>query len=330
MQQMTSLGDLASSTGKDFDQLVEAMIDAQTGEFERLKDFGIRAEKNGKKVNMLFKGVTTEIEFSNEAIRKYILGLGEAEGVTGSMVKISETLGGKTNNLKDSWNSMLETMGNSSKNVFTGVISMLDSMIRGFDTAMKSMEQIQKEARVKVMDTASVEDVKEVEFMMSRGMNQDKAVNTFISELEGTLKTQQERLAKASDEKNIRYGSSQAVVFLQKMGILNTSSDKQDIDSSIKLIEGRIEALKAHFAPKKDTKTDPDPKGPKTDGSMDAGLSSVTGDNRTVRNININIGKQIENLYIQSQTMEQGADQFAENLKRVLLTAVNDANLIAS
>jgi hypothetical protein len=71
-------------------------------------------------------------------------------------------------------------------------------------------------------------------------------------------------------------------------------------------------------------------KGTEGGKGIDAGLSSVTGDNRTVRNIHINIGKQIENLYIQSQTMEQGADQFAENLKRVLLTAVNDANLIAS
>ena len=34
---MRKLGDLASSTGKSFDQLAEAILDAKTGEFERLK-----------------------------------------------------------------------------------------------------------------------------------------------------------------------------------------------------------------------------------------------------------------------------------------------------
>ena len=34
--QLRKLGDLASSTGKDFIQLTEAILDAQTGEFERL------------------------------------------------------------------------------------------------------------------------------------------------------------------------------------------------------------------------------------------------------------------------------------------------------
>lgn len=38
-KQITALGDLASSQGKDFNQLTEALLDAQTGEFERLKEF---------------------------------------------------------------------------------------------------------------------------------------------------------------------------------------------------------------------------------------------------------------------------------------------------
>jgi hypothetical protein len=33
MEQMRQMGDLASSVGKSFDQLTEAILDAQTGEF---------------------------------------------------------------------------------------------------------------------------------------------------------------------------------------------------------------------------------------------------------------------------------------------------------
>jgi phage tail tape-measure protein len=40
MDQMRQMGDVASSVGKSFDQLTEAILDAQTGEFERLKELG--------------------------------------------------------------------------------------------------------------------------------------------------------------------------------------------------------------------------------------------------------------------------------------------------
>jgi len=39
VDQMRQLGDVAASTGKTFDMLTEAIIDAQTGEFERLNYF---------------------------------------------------------------------------------------------------------------------------------------------------------------------------------------------------------------------------------------------------------------------------------------------------
>ena len=44
-KQMTAMGDIAATMGKDFIQLTEAIIDAQTGEFKRLKEFGIHASK---------------------------------------------------------------------------------------------------------------------------------------------------------------------------------------------------------------------------------------------------------------------------------------------
>jgi len=94
VKEMTALGDLASSTGKSFDQLAEATLDAMTGEFERLKEFGVRAKAEGDNVAFTFKGVTTEVKNTDTAIQDYLISLGEAEGVTGSMAAISETVGG--------------------------------------------------------------------------------------------------------------------------------------------------------------------------------------------------------------------------------------------
>lgn len=123
-QQMVKLGDLASSTGKGFDQLAEAIIDAQTGEFERLKEFGIRASKSGDEVTFSFKGVETQVSYTNDAIRNYITSLGTLEGVAGSNAKISETMAGEISNLKDKWEAMLNEIGQSNNDVMSGGIAL--------------------------------------------------------------------------------------------------------------------------------------------------------------------------------------------------------------
>lgn len=56
---MTSFGNTASAMGKDLNQMIEAVADAATGEFERLKEFGIKARTQGDQVSFTFQGVTT-------------------------------------------------------------------------------------------------------------------------------------------------------------------------------------------------------------------------------------------------------------------------------
>jgi hypothetical protein len=113
MEAMRQYGDLASSVGKGFDQLAEAVADATTGEFERLKEFGIKASKQGDKVTFTFKEQATTVDFTTKAIENYVKGLGDMRGVSGSMAAISETLGGKVSNLGDKWDSLLNTVGNT-------------------------------------------------------------------------------------------------------------------------------------------------------------------------------------------------------------------------
>ena len=144
MEELRKLGDLAASTGKSMDQLIEAQLDAETGEFERLKEFGIRAEKNGDKVRFTFKGITQEIEYSNEAIREYILALGDVEGISGSMAGISETLAGKVSNLGDNWESMLKVVGDETQGVFSGAIDIMNEAVTAMGKYMKNLSLAQK------------------------------------------------------------------------------------------------------------------------------------------------------------------------------------------
>ena len=110
-KEMSSLGDLASAMGKSFDQLTEAIIDAQVGENERLKEFGIRAQKNGDIIKYTFKGVTTEVDNNAESIKNYILSLGKLDGVQGGMAKISKTIGGALSNQADASDSLFNSIG---------------------------------------------------------------------------------------------------------------------------------------------------------------------------------------------------------------------------
>lgn len=131
--EMRKLGDLAASTGKDFDQLAEALIDAQVGEFERLKEFGIRASKQGDQVKFTFKGVEQQIKFTDQSIRDYVLSLGDANGVSGSMAAISETVGGKISNLNDKFTQLKNTIGNQSEGVIAGVLNFSNTLLEGFN-----------------------------------------------------------------------------------------------------------------------------------------------------------------------------------------------------
>jgi hypothetical protein len=51
---------------------VEAFNDAITGEFERLKEFGITAKANGDKVALTFRGQTVEVKKTADGIGEYL------------------------------------------------------------------------------------------------------------------------------------------------------------------------------------------------------------------------------------------------------------------
>lgn len=125
-RELRQLGDLAASQGKSFDQLTEAVLDAETKEFERLKEFGIKARKEGDKISLTFKNQTKVIDDNSESIRNAILQYGEMEGVSGSMSAISKTLGGQLSNLRDNWNRFLVAVGGESGNIFATAIGVLN------------------------------------------------------------------------------------------------------------------------------------------------------------------------------------------------------------
>jgi hypothetical protein len=168
MAELTSLGDLASSTGKSFDQLTEAALDAMTGEFERLKEFGIRAKSEGDKVQFTFKGVTTEVQKTDGAIKDYLLSLGQAEGVSGAMAAISETVGGKISNLGDNIDQLKLAIGNQTSGVFAASIDWLSEFVKHASLALKSVYDIKSEVADITFASNVDQTLQEVDFLVER------------------------------------------------------------------------------------------------------------------------------------------------------------------
>jgi hypothetical protein len=168
MEEMTALGDVASSTGKSFDQLTEAALDAMTGEFERLKEFGIRASSEGDKVQFTFKGVTTEVKKTDGAIKDYLISLGQAEGVSGSMAAISETVGGKISNLGDNIDQLQLAIGNQSSGVFAATVDWLSAFVKHAGLSLKSITELKKEVNDLNFSSNVTEIAKEVDFLITK------------------------------------------------------------------------------------------------------------------------------------------------------------------
>ena len=111
-ESLRSYGNTASSMGRSLDQMIEAVADAATGEFERLKEFGIKARQQGAQVTLTFRGVKTTIGNNAAEIEGYLRKLGEVE-FAGGMQRQMETLDGSVSNLKDSWESLENALGKS-------------------------------------------------------------------------------------------------------------------------------------------------------------------------------------------------------------------------
>ena len=124
-EELIKIGDVASSQGKSLDQYIEAVLDAMTGEFERLKEFGIKASKENDKVKFSFKGVTSEVKFSEKAITDYLYSLGDLKGVQGSMAIQMEELEGRSSNLSDVLDGLSNKIGARLEPTFKSLFSFL-------------------------------------------------------------------------------------------------------------------------------------------------------------------------------------------------------------
>ena len=107
---LTAYGNIASGMGKSLNDMVEAVADAATGEFERLKEFGIKASSQGNMVKFTFQGVTTTVKKNSAEIEKYLKNIGNTK-FAGGIEAQSKSLYGQWSTLTDNVKMLSASLG---------------------------------------------------------------------------------------------------------------------------------------------------------------------------------------------------------------------------
>lgn len=136
---LRTLGDAAAGMGKKLQAAVEMIADAQTGEFERLKEFGVRAKVQGDRVSFSFRKNgkdMTRTARNNATEIQSTLGSIFNDRFAGGMDRLAKNTDGK-------WSNLMDRMTFSAKRVWEGgfgtaVNEQLDRMNAGLDEAEKS------------------------------------------------------------------------------------------------------------------------------------------------------------------------------------------------
>lgn len=138
-ERLRSFGNTSAAMGKDLMQFIEAVADASTGEFERLKEFGIRASKEGDKVRFTFQGVTKEVQFNANAITNYLEEIGRTK-FGDAMAKQADTIDGKLSNLEDATAKLGRALGGLGIGNATGAgVQFLTNLINDAANATKGL-----------------------------------------------------------------------------------------------------------------------------------------------------------------------------------------------
>lgn len=152
------LGDTAAAMGKDLNQAVEAISDAMTGEFERLKTFGIKARAIKGTTQTIFdytdkagKQMSATVDRNNRAIVQSTLQAIWNEKYGGAMDKMSSTWDGMVSNVGDQWTRFKLLIADDK--VFKGLKGKLADFLK---TINAMAEDGRLEAKAEVVSKALV------------------------------------------------------------------------------------------------------------------------------------------------------------------------------
>lgn len=136
--EIANLSGFAASQNKTFDQLIQAILDAEEGELERLKEFGIQASVQGDKVSVTFKGITKTFEKGARDSAKAFSDLAKELGLDKLNDAKMKTLEGRMSNLGDQADRITRLIGKALIPVFEALFTITERILGVVDRAITS------------------------------------------------------------------------------------------------------------------------------------------------------------------------------------------------
>ncbi|MBB5285029.1 hypothetical protein HNQ92_003177 [Rhabdobacter roseus] len=138
-KEIANLSGLAASQNKSFDQLIEAILDAEEGEVERLKEFGIRAKNEAGKVTVTFQGVTKTFTKGAREAAQAFSEMSQELGLDKLNDAKMKTLEGRASNLGDQADRITRLVGNlmvpffnAALEIAAGFLGVVDGIVTQF------------------------------------------------------------------------------------------------------------------------------------------------------------------------------------------------------
>jgi len=236
IQTFESFGNIAAGTGKTLDQFVEAVADAAVGEFERLKEFGIKARVEGDNVRMTFGGVTTQIGNNSNEILGYLEKLGNTK-FAGGIERQSKTLGGAFSNLQDAITNLAVAIGKTGINGLlveltqnvTGLVNALTKNIEKASDPVKKLRDDWMTFNEMLGDVKNVEDRNKIMDEMNRITQEiNKYTSKVVETKKAEIETTQTQTAELSKLATITVGYRDAVASVYAPGIMGKRLTSQE------------------------------------------------------------------------------------------------------
>lgn len=172
---MTNVGNIAAGMGKRIDDVAKAVFNATTGEFEMLKQLGIKVKTEGDKLTVNFRGVATQIDNDGQSIIDFIEQIGQTE-FSGALERSANTLTGALSNLQDNVGLVQKAFGDGGfRDASTDFVKFLqDAVIGSKDLA----RELGKEVGFAIFQTTKF--LKEINFDMANFIQAGKILTAVL------------------------------------------------------------------------------------------------------------------------------------------------------
>jgi hypothetical protein len=255
---LESYGNTAASLGGDLSQMVEAVADATTGEFERLKAFGITTRSELDKVTFTFQGLPTTIGKNAAEIEAYLMRIGLVD-FAGATTERANTLDGAISNLGDSFDSLFLSIAQAGAGqVFedlarsaTELLSSLGLMVRlNSDTATSTEQLTAAEAELLELEEKRANNSGRGQYILDNRIAKQREVVDALK-----VQVQAEKDLEAEEKNRIAAMRSLAEIDTAYLEVLKEKGEQYSIEAeqASEAADRKIEAIEEEAQARKES-----------------------------------------------------------------------------